>query len=756
MIDQQSSDEMQLLSEALRAREYEVERELGRGGMGIVLLARQHSLGRQVAIKVLAQGTAADVRSLARSQREARLLKDLSHPNLVRVLDVLQLTCGPAIVMEFVPGGTSLDEVIAGPAIPLARTLSLASGVLRALAYLHGQGVIHRDLKPSNVLVDPVGEAKVIDLGLARCVTADETELTRTGQVLGTFSYMAPEQMEGKPAGPEADLYAWGLITYELLAGRFVFSAHASEPRITPPMRFLGVLKDLAEEAPSVPPVVARLVMQCLAREAAGRPEDPQEIVDALGAVAPSDHGRPHPPPEPAAGPSAPARRRLGVTITCAGPDGLHDRGALPKRSPDGRRWIHGLIWVLAIALCCLGLYSRRAPQNERALVGSAPSPTRSSTSPRIVAMRIAERSGCVALEALLDCRSSLELSWTDLDRPSRERTMPSTVHALASGCPDSATRSDLSARLESGDSLDLVTPFGTVVEELIRVLRGIPEDQAIRRVAVLKARRKTSLQIAESVSGVIGGRAIGTLRVCAPTCRRWILQTGNTGQRRRLLKEIYRAETLDLYLSRQGVPPVLLVQDLLPASWAEAVFRQHAPDNPLSRLVGGRPVEPAVTAVVDGKTVAIGASRGSRWFLQSCWVGSLAGAAGPSLADQLLPEPSMVSSTKSGWNLRVQLPAEVHRAATDAIVVAYAADPGVGAFWIGLNEQTDMLFSKPVPETLGLADRKAPADHVRVIAPDLLRPGSNTLQCSLRPYPGLTEISPTWLGWIHLLVRTR
>ncbi|MBA3302215.1 MAG: serine/threonine protein kinase [Thermoleophilaceae bacterium] len=200
----------------LLAGRYRVIRTLGRGGMAVVLLAEDERLGRQVAVKRLHTDSPEDI--ARRFTREARVGASLNHPNIVTVYDTVADEEGVLIVMEYVEGGTLADALRAGR-LPTKRALGVVRDVAAALDHVHHNGVVHRDVKPANVLT-PFGgdEAKLTDLGIATIV--DDTRITRTGIVLGTPAYMAPEQLEGGEAGPAVDIYALAAMTYEAMAGK--------------------------------------------------------------------------------------------------------------------------------------------------------------------------------------------------------------------------------------------------------------------------------------------------------------------------------------------------------------------------------------------------------------------------------------------------------------------------------------------------------------------------------------------------------
>ncbi|MCZ6787554.1 MAG: protein kinase [Planctomycetota bacterium] len=197
-----------------------VESVIGAGGMGTVYKATQLSLGRPVALKILPEHLAQDPQFLERFHREADALSRLSHPNIVTVYDRGETDGRPYLVMEFVEG-YSLRELMRSGPVESAEASRIATKVLRALGHAHGQGIVHRDIKPENVLLAHPDVVKVADFGLSRLLGPDEqTRLTRTHLVLGTFEYMAPEQRErAREADERSDLFAVGVVLYEMLTG---------------------------------------------------------------------------------------------------------------------------------------------------------------------------------------------------------------------------------------------------------------------------------------------------------------------------------------------------------------------------------------------------------------------------------------------------------------------------------------------------------------------------------------------------------
>jgi len=208
---------------------FELERELGRGGMAVVYAARDIEMDRRVALKMLAAHLAGDEAFRARFLREARIAGSLSHPNLVRVYDIAEQDGVPCIVMELAEAGT-----LEGGRLAVDEAAQVAGG----LAYAHSRGVIHRDLKPGNLLRTRDGVVKIADFGIARAL--EETRVTQIGTVLGTLRYLAPEQAEGRDVGAEADVYSLGVVLDELLADkprsirRLLERCRARDPRRRP------------------------------------------------------------------------------------------------------------------------------------------------------------------------------------------------------------------------------------------------------------------------------------------------------------------------------------------------------------------------------------------------------------------------------------------------------------------------------------------------------------------------------------------
>jgi eukaryotic-like serine/threonine-protein kinase len=240
---------------------YEILSPLVAGGMGEVYRARDTRLGRDVAVKVLPQSFARDNDRLRRFEQEARAVAALNHANILAVFDIGEQLGSPFLVSELLEGESLRAALDRGP-LPQRKTIEFGVQIAQGLAAAHDKGIVHRDLKPENVFITKDGRIKILDFGLAKLAqTADAKEVesdgiartsshTAAGQVLGTASYMAPEQVRGQPADPHTDIFAFGAVLYEMLSGRRAFR------RDTPAETMTAVLK---EDPPDLPDAAYRL-----------------------------------------------------------------------------------------------------------------------------------------------------------------------------------------------------------------------------------------------------------------------------------------------------------------------------------------------------------------------------------------------------------------------------------------------------------------------------------------------------------------
>jgi non-specific serine/threonine protein kinase len=268
--------------------QYRVLERLGAGGMGEVYLAEDGRLGRKVALKVLPARLASQPRHLERFRREARATAALQHPNIVTIYAVEEEDGLPFLTMELVEGKT-LADLIPPEGLELGRLLDIAVQVADALAAAHEHGIVHRDIKPRNLMVGTNGLAKVLDFGIARKWLAEEeptvamggnTALTQEGQIIGTISYMSPEQIRRQPLDPRSDLFSFGIVLYEMATGDQPFEAP------TPADQIAAVLhlhpKPPGTVRPGLPRRFDEIVGRCLERDAQHRYQRARELRDDL------------------------------------------------------------------------------------------------------------------------------------------------------------------------------------------------------------------------------------------------------------------------------------------------------------------------------------------------------------------------------------------------------------------------------------------------------------------------------------------
>ena len=278
--------------QAAVAGEYSLERELGRGGMGIVYLARDVQLDREVAIKVLPAHLAESAAFRERFLREARTAAGLSHPHIVPIHQVGEADGFVFFVMSYVEGETLGERLRTRGPLPPVEAARVLREVAWALAYAHGRGIVHRDVKPDNILLEAgTGRALVSDFGIASGGRAPGPD-TDPGRRMGTAHFMSPEQAAGLPVDGRSDLYALGVVGYLAVSGRLPFESaslpalivrQASEPA-----------PGVAAQAPGLPPTLAQAIDQCLARDPDDRPADGEALAAAL---APPPETRPALPP---------------------------------------------------------------------------------------------------------------------------------------------------------------------------------------------------------------------------------------------------------------------------------------------------------------------------------------------------------------------------------------------------------------------------------------------------------------------------
>jgi serine/threonine-protein kinase len=262
------------------AGRYRIEGRLGVGGMSTVHLALDSRLERHVAIKLLAEHLADDPTFISRFRREALAAARLVHPNIVQVFD-FGFDAGHHqhfIVMEHVPGNSCAELLRDRGHLDLEEALGIVTQACRGLEYAHRNGVVHRDVKPGNLLVSDNDVVKLADFGIARAV--DQSSITQVGSVLGTAAYLSPEQARGEEAGPRADLYSLGVVTYQLISGRLPYEANSLSELALKQQRESPTPLDQLN--PEVPHALAQAVAMSVAIDQRARPADALELAAAL------------------------------------------------------------------------------------------------------------------------------------------------------------------------------------------------------------------------------------------------------------------------------------------------------------------------------------------------------------------------------------------------------------------------------------------------------------------------------------------
>ena len=261
---------------------FELEDQLGAGGMGVVYRAKYSKTGQRVALKVLSPGLQEDEKLIARFTRELEILKKLKHPNIVQCYGGGRLGSQRFYAMELIEGGTLAEILRKKGKFDWQLVLEYGIQICSALEHAHENGVVHRDLKPANLMLDKTGRIKLADFGLARI--SDATALTAAGKTLGTFAYMAPEQISGSsPITPKTDLYAFGVVLYELVTGKTPFHGETTAELL---------MQHLTKKAPRVctevldcPIWFEKVILQLMEKDPDKRPRDALAVEQALREV---------------------------------------------------------------------------------------------------------------------------------------------------------------------------------------------------------------------------------------------------------------------------------------------------------------------------------------------------------------------------------------------------------------------------------------------------------------------------------------
>ena len=327
-----ASSSSQMIGTVLSGR-YKLEAKLGSGGMSTVYLARDTTLDRQVAVKVMHREMSEQADQLQHFRQEARAVAKLSHPNVVAVIDAGEDGGHPYIIFEYVEGETLKQRINRIGALDPQEALAYAIEIARGLTVAHARQMVHRDIKPQNVLIDAEGRAKLTDFGISRQLEQDG--MTATGRVLGTTDYVAPEQAMGHPVDQRSDVYSLGVVLYEMLVGQVPFSA---DSQVGVAMKHVNEeLPDVQQRRPEISAAAAMVVERATAKDPAQRYQKVGELIDDLSTALEVEAAR------------AGSTTSEATSVLEAVPP------AERKLSSDGRWSKVGLVLLLLVAAGALG-----------------------------------------------------------------------------------------------------------------------------------------------------------------------------------------------------------------------------------------------------------------------------------------------------------------------------------------------------------------------------------------------------------------
>jgi eukaryotic-like serine/threonine-protein kinase len=258
---------------------YQIVRVLGQGGMGRVYEAVDPVIGRRVAIKTISATLVADEEVRARFFREAQAAGRLSHYNLITIYDIGEVDDSPYIVMEYLEG-CDLSRTIRGGGLSFDKKLQVMIDICEGLAYAHGRDIVHRDIKPANIFITGHGQVKILDFGLARGALS---EMTETGRIVGTPNYMAPEQIRGEESDHRVDIFAAGVVFYELLSGRKAFEGDSVATTMYKVLETHPQPVHLLDR--SLPPAISHVVERALAKDKTARYQTSSEMLQAISGI---------------------------------------------------------------------------------------------------------------------------------------------------------------------------------------------------------------------------------------------------------------------------------------------------------------------------------------------------------------------------------------------------------------------------------------------------------------------------------------
>jgi serine/threonine-protein kinase len=277
---------MSLRTPGSRLGRFEITSVLGQGAMGVVYLANDPHIGRQVALKTVRPGMARDETAIEieeRLRKEARLAGRLQHPNIVTIYDVGRDGDEYFIAMEYVDGRSLTRYLVAPDDLPLSAKIAIVGQTAEALAHAHERGVLHRDIKPGNILIARDGRVKVTDFGIGRFTAASASDLTRTGQMIGSPAYMSPEQVRGERLDGRSDLFSLGVVLYELLTSARPFPGESITTLVYQILHTEP--KDPLELRSNLPAATREVMARLLAKQPEKRPADARAFLRELARI---------------------------------------------------------------------------------------------------------------------------------------------------------------------------------------------------------------------------------------------------------------------------------------------------------------------------------------------------------------------------------------------------------------------------------------------------------------------------------------
>lgn len=419
---------------------YAVERLIGVGGMAKVYLARQHSTERQVALKVLPQQFLSDDTYLQRFDREVKIVTQLEHRNIVPVYDYGEHEGQPYIVMRYLPNG-SVDDLLAHRPLEMSTILSIMGQIAPALDYAHSKGVLHRDLKPSNILLDTAGGAFLTDFGIARLNEGGTGKNITTQGVVGTPSYMSPEQAQGKELDNRSDLYALGVMLFEMATARRPFESDT--PYSIAVMQVTTPPPSPRAYNPSITPAIEAVILKALRKTPAERHQTASELLEALrhaiekGTAPPTDAPAPIPAIQPNGTPAYAPRYPTPQSVS---------RASLPKRRNTALMGIMAggaigcgmLMLTLVAGVLAFNLLFPSTPAPARTETPrTAPAPTNTQAPavivnatplPTLDAISLAAQQTLIARQATRQATAQATAPFTQLNAP----TLPFALQAAS------------------------------------------------------------------------------------------------------------------------------------------------------------------------------------------------------------------------------------------------------------------------------------------------------------------------------------